>query len=163
MYRPSGYDHTASSLSSVITSLVKKEAIMHVLTQTRPILGFKLDPITDMPFKTCNMCQKTWLDAESFITDPSLKINGYQAYFDIPEDGLILFTHKAKGCGSTLAVPAGVFKPLHRGQKYLHRKNGTDVCAQHCNRVDDLDDCHAECEMRWVRDVLHILRNHRLS
>jgi hypothetical protein len=134
---------------------------MQVMRCSHPVKEDHPDDAVIAPFKTCTMCLQSWRDAESFISDPSLVINGYQAFFDNPERGLILFTHKIQGCGSTIAVPAGVFKPLYHGPDYLLRNFGEPSCCGHCLQDHDLEQCNAECDMRWVRDVLQMLRRYR--
>jgi hypothetical protein len=118
---------------------------------------------TDLPFKICNMCLTAWPDVQSFMKDRSLVVNGYQAFFSNPDDGLILFTHKVPGCGSTLALKASVFKGLYRGPQYQEHLEGTHDCGGHCLHFRDLEVCTARCDMRWVRDILQQLRHARIE
>lgn len=115
------------------------------------------------PFKICSMCLMAWDDCESFITDPELVVNGYQAFFDRPEDGLVLFTHRTTGCHSTLAVKAGTFKSLYNGPFYDALNRDTETCLHNCIDRDNLELCSAQCSMHWVREVLHRLRRRRTS
>ena len=113
------------------------------------------------PFKVCSMCLKAWDDTNSFVTDPELMINGYQAFFDRPEDGLILFTHRHQGCHSTLAVKAGAFKSLYDGPLYDKLNRDASTCLHRCVDQNNLERCSAQCSMHWVREVLQLLRSRR--
>ncbi len=62
-------------------------------------------------YKRCTLCGKEWYDKEAFILDKNLHFNGHQINFQklaesIPQKGLLIFTHKILGCGTSLAVPA---------------------------------------------------------
>ena len=114
------------------------------------------------PFKQCRVCLRCWEELTNFVTDRSLEVNGYQASFDDVEEGLILFTHLEEGCHTTLAVRAGELKKLYSGPKYEMRNTGKESCEGHCLNTGDVGPCAAECDMRWVREVLQILRNHEL-
>jgi len=115
------------------------------------------------PFKTCNMCKTVWRDCGSFVADRSLILNGYQAFFDNPEDGLILFTHRTAGCCSTLALKAGAFKSLYKGPKHEIVNYGAESCPGNCLDARNFEACHAHCSLHWVREILQMLRAHRVS
>ena len=57
-------------------------------------------------FKTCPMCAKKWGCRDTFLNDPELNFNGYQANFGPIEYGLFYFTHESAACGSTMALKA---------------------------------------------------------
>jgi hypothetical protein len=107
------------------------------------------------------MCHTVWEDRESFVSDPTLALNGYQAFFDNPDEGLILFTHRVEGCLSTLALKARAFRPLYKGPHEDFLNAGAESCSGHCSDHRNLEGCQARCSMRWVRDVLQLLRAHR--
>ncbi|MDK9698827.1 MAG: hypothetical protein OEM52_01575 [bacterium] len=114
------------------------------------------------PFKQCRVCQHCWNELSDLVKDRSLDIAGYQASFKSVEEGLILFTHLDENCHSTLAVKAGELKQLYQGTTFLVRNTGKVSCEGRCLNSNDIEPCAAECDMRWVREVLQILRSHEL-
>jgi hypothetical protein len=113
-------------------------------------------------YKSCTFCQKTWKTVEDMIHDPTLKVNGYQAVFGTPEEGLFLLTHYEGDCGSTLAVEAGNFKHLYDGPEYEECKARGEGCPLHCVDINNLQPCSNTCSMAWVRVVLQHLINHEV-
>jgi hypothetical protein len=113
----------------------------------------------DKSFKKCPCCGYTWATREAFLSDGKLKINGYLADLKHIEEGLFLFTHLSRGCGSTMAVKAGDFKDLYDGPIYTERKTGSEECPGHCLHIYDLERCPAECECAYVREVLQTIEH----
>ncbi|CUS99190.1 hypothetical protein JGI22_00420 [Candidatus Kryptobacter tengchongensis] len=60
-------------------------------------------------FKKCPMCNSTWESKEDFLSDKSVKLVGYQKYMGLYGGGYLLFKHKTKLCGTTVAVKAALF------------------------------------------------------
>jgi hypothetical protein len=73
------------------------------------------DPLTmNDYFKQCPMCRKIWQSKEEFLADTSLRLNGHQwnrqkVLKGLPARGLLLFTHTAENCWTTLAVNVADF------------------------------------------------------
>ena len=107
-------------------------------------------------FKKCSKCGFVWPERASFLSDPCLRMIGYQANFNDLMTGLFLFTHI---CGTTFSVPAGDFRDLYDGPVFTGRLNGTKECAGHCLRKDDLRPCPAKCECEYVREILQSILN----
>jgi hypothetical protein len=66
-------------------------------------------------FKKCPLCGKVWMTIDEFLSDKDLHLNGYQGNMKRLLDGserfgLLLFTHGAEQCGTTLAFEPSVFK-----------------------------------------------------
>ncbi|MCX7984315.1 MAG: hypothetical protein N3A63_05385 [Bacteroidetes bacterium] len=66
-------------------------------------------------FKRCPLCGKEWKTSDDFLKDPDLQVNGYQGnlhrlFMGIERGGLVLFTHNAENCGTTLAFTADNFR-----------------------------------------------------
>lgn len=106
--------------------------------------------------KRCTCCGHLWHTREAFLGDPQLAVIGYQVNFDDLLLGLFLFDHLA--CGSTMALPAGLFRDLYDGPVYAGRATGTDDCPEYCLRKGELGPCPAKCECAYVREVLQIIR-----
>ncbi|HJN16810.1 MAG TPA: hypothetical protein QGH10_14995 [Armatimonadota bacterium] len=112
----------------------------------------------DTCFKRCTSCGLVWADVQDFVTDPDLRVEGYQACFVDPHLGLILLTHDTAGCGTTVGIRASSLRPFYSGPEYSERPTGGDSCPSHCHNRNQLETCTAECDMAWARDVLQYLR-----
>jgi hypothetical protein len=106
-------------------------------------------------FKECTACQASWETRDAFLSDPDLKLVGYQASFRELTAGFFLFTHS---CGTTMAIPVHGFEDLVVGPVFETPLIGSDRCEEHCLHEDDLEPCPAACECGYVRDVLQVVR-----
>lgn len=116
----------------------------------------------DTPFKQCTLCSAIWVEAEDFIRDPELWVEGYLAAFRNPEDGLILVTHRRSGCGTTLAITAGAFRHFYNGPEYTEHHTGDEECPQLCIKREEFATCDVECDMAWVREIIQLLIRHEV-
>ncbi len=105
-------------------------------------------------FKKCSMCGFEWRERLSFLSDPTLRIIGYQSDFDQLMAGLFLFTHS---CGTSLSIPAEHFEDLSRGPIFIERLNGTETCPGYCLHKDDLRPCQAKCQCAYVREIVQVI------
>ncbi|GAB4389509.1 MAG: hypothetical protein Kow0025_15310 [Thermodesulfovibrionales bacterium] len=108
-------------------------------------------------FKKCPCCGHIWSTRGAFLSDEEIKIDGYVADLEFLEEGLFLFTHVRKGCGSTMALKAGTFRDLYGGPVYAERLRGGDECPGHCLQIHNLERCRAKCECAYVREVIHAI------
>jgi hypothetical protein len=106
--------------------------------------------------KRCTCCGHVWHTRDAFLGDPQLEVVGYQVDFVDLLLGLLLFNHLT--CGSTIAVPAGLFKNLYDGPIYSERATGTADCPKYCRYVSELEACRAKCECAYIREILQIVR-----
>lgn len=114
---------------------------------------------TEQIFKTCPMCGKSWPCRDSFLDDPELKFNGYQADFGIMEQGLFYFTHDNPTCGSTMALKAEMFFSLFEGKTYEANKHMSEECPGKCLYRNLLDRCPVACKFAFVREVSQIIKD----
>jgi hypothetical protein len=110
------------------------------------------------PFKVCPNCNALWETMEAFLSDPELKMNGYQVHFDDLEGGLFFFTHLQEECFTTLAIPVTQFLSLN-DQPLLEKRDkqrctGSDLCVHQ----GDLLPKPVECECLWVREILQTIK-----
>lgn len=112
----------------------------------------------EQPFKVCTNCGYVWQDRETFLSDPSLHLDGYQVNFIDLEEGLFLFTHTIEECGSTIALPAGRFTDMHDGPLFEENVRGKEGCDGSCLHTGVIDPCKAKCECAYVRDVLQTVK-----
>ena len=85
-------------------------------------------------FKTCSKCGFVWPEKASFLSDPNLRMIGYQADFEELMAGTFLFDHI---CGTTLAIMADDFQDLYDGPMFTERLEGTKGCEGYCLHKDD--------------------------
>ena len=109
-------------------------------------------------FKQCTLCGWKWEKRDEFLTDPGVKLVGYQVRFFQLTTGLFLFNHLAPDCLTTLAIPAGQFEDLYHGPVFQVRVTGTKACPGHCQRECDLEPCPQKCECAYVREIIQIVR-----
>lgn len=109
-------------------------------------------------FKICPNCQASWPTMDEFLSDPELKMNGYQIHFDDLAGGIFFFTHHHEGCFTTLSIPVTDFLPLNdipflatRDKELCHN---SDFCA----RQGSILPHPAACECAWVREILKTVR-----
>ncbi|MEW5774722.1 MAG: hypothetical protein AB1916_14490 [Thermodesulfobacteriota bacterium] len=110
------------------------------------------------PFASCPMCSREWKDLDAFLSDPDLRIDGYEADFERLEWSLFYFTHLRPGCGSTFTVEAEHFFCLYDGAKYTERRVFKDDCPQLCLDTTQLDRCDAFCECAFNREVIQVIK-----
>ena len=49
---------------------------------------------------------------------------------------------------------------MYSGPKYTGSKLGNPECAGNCSMETDFSPCSAECDMRWIRDVMQLIKKH---
>ena len=57
------------------------------------------------PFKKCPKCRAEWLDRDTFLADPEVRLIGYQVSFGDLAAGHFQFNHERAGCGTTVCGP----------------------------------------------------------
>ena len=105
-------------------------------------------------FKICPFCHQAWPTLEEFLSDPELRLTGYQASFEDLLGGLFMFTHISEKCGTTLSIPVQKFVSLSDRPIVSKRTEQTECCPQICQHKNNLGPCPVECECTWVREVL---------
>ena len=113
----------------------------------------------DKAFKKCTCCGSEWENLTDLIRDEQVLIIGYQAAFTDSYEGLFFFAHRAKECGTTIAIPVSCFANLHEGPVCTTQLACTEPCNGLCQSFYDFGGCSEECEMRWVRDIIEALLN----
>jgi len=108
------------------------------------------------------MCDVDWDSRNDFVDSPDIKIIGYQACFDDPHEGLFLFNHIVKDCGSTLALPVDQFLDMYTGPIYLELRKGAGPCRGLCLDDHNFEKCQAECRMAHIRVILNSLQSREL-
>ncbi len=110
-------------------------------------------------FMACSTCMKQWPTASSFLSDPDVKVVGYQVDFVELESGFFLFNHLPGNCGTTLAVDVSALSHLHDGEVFSDRLEGRADCVGYCLNRANLTPCPAKCECGFVRNVLATIRS----
>lgn len=106
-------------------------------------------------FKECTSCHHVWEDRDDFLSDPAVVLVGYQVNFERLKEGLFLFNHELKTCGTSMAIAAGEFTDMHDGPIFSDIPHDTvENCPGYCEERSYLDPCNEKCECAYVRDVL---------
>jgi hypothetical protein len=71
---------------------------------------------------------------------------------------MFFFTHKKKGCFSTMVVEVSEFLNLYDGPRYREHKPGEEICPGYCHEKSNLERCDALCECAFVREITQILK-----
>ena len=106
-------------------------------------------------FRICSCCNHKWKTRDDFLSDPDVKIIGYQANFEVLKAGLFFFNHD---CGTTLALYADLFADLYQGPIFQERLQGGEDCPGYCLNKDDLEPCPAACECAFVREIIQCVK-----
>jgi len=109
-------------------------------------------------FKECPNCRLRWPDRKTFLSDPMLRLIGYQANYSNLEAGFFIFNHETPDCATTLSVEAGQFADLHNGPMFETRLTGTEDCPGYCGNNKALEPCSNKCECVYVRDVIQVVK-----
>lgn len=109
------------------------------------------------------MCGEVWESRHLFLKDPYLNLIGYQADIEQLEKGLFLFTHDRVQCGTTLSIQVKYLLDLNPGPRYPRMKIGTLECRGFCLEYANLEECDAECEGVFVRDLIKIVKEFKTS
>ncbi len=111
------------------------------------------------PFKKCPNCGKIWKDRIKFLADSTVLLIGYQVHFKDPEKGLILFEHHISDCGTTMAVPVGIFDDLHKGEHYDELIMGTEDCPGYCLNEQNFKKCENRCRVAFAREIVNLIHS----
>ena len=113
-----------------------------------------------VPFKVCMTCSASWKTLEDFLSDPELKLVGYQVAFEDLEEGLFYFNHRRQNCGTTLAIPVKDFTALSLRPIVTCRTTPQEECSPGlCVRQGSLEPCPVACECVWVREIMQVVLN----
>ena len=104
-----------------------------------------------MEFKRCPACGFRWPERDAFLSDPALKLVGYQVNFKELTTGIFLFNHNCKG---TLAIYAVDFEDLYDGPLFTERRTGEPDCPGYCVHESKLNPCPNQCECAFVREII---------
>ncbi len=72
-------------------------------------------------FKKCPMCNNIWNSKEEFLNDENVNLIGYQKYMGLYGGGYLLFKHRTKFCGTTIAIKAAFFSDNTSSTQRLKR------------------------------------------
>jgi hypothetical protein len=107
-------------------------------------------------YKTCT-CGFVWVSRDVFLSDPYVKLVGYQVNFEDLKAGYFMFNHLAGSCKTTLSLSAGDFFDLYDGPVFRMRSADKPECGKHCFHHGDLKSCPVQCECSFVRDILGVV------
>ena len=111
------------------------------------------------PFKACTNCGHVWKTRNDFIVSREVSIVGYQPNYPDIENGLFLFNHNYKDCGTTMAIRTGEFTELYIKPINDKPKLGTEECEKRCLDQEDIQNCNANCRYAYIREIMRFFRS----
>jgi len=117
-----------------------------------------LKRMNENPIKECPSCGEKWNTIDQFLSDPKIKLAGYQVHFDDLEGGLFFFSHLQKECFTTLAIPVTLFLSLNDHPLLKERDEKLCIGSSFCVHQGDLSPKPKKCECIWVREILQTIR-----
>ena len=111
-----------------------------------------------MPFRRCSQCDHRWTSREAFLADPAVSLSGCQVDTDHPKSSALLFDHKLKSCGTTIAIPVRLLTDLYSGPVHKVNWAPSAKCPRKCFDPKNLESCPAECASAFVREILQVVR-----
>jgi hypothetical protein len=111
-------------------------------------------------FKGCSYCKLNWMSRDDFLSDPDIKLIGYQPHYKNMEEGLFLFNHL--GCNSTLSIVSQKFRDLYTGPLYTSSKLEDDKlnyddCPDFCLFKNKMKGCLQQCERAFVSEIIQVI------
>ncbi len=112
-------------------------------------------------FQTCGSCKHAWPTWESFVLDPAVHLLGLQAVPANPDFNVLVFEHR---CGSSVSILTPRLRhllPEPEPGEPAARLLGTGQCRGHCVRLEDLEQCDAQCSSARDRRLILLLQRMR--
>jgi len=108
-------------------------------------------------FKKCTGCGHIWANREEFLSDPNVKLIGYQVNFSNLDVGYFMFNHLNPKCLTTIGIHTGTFKDLYVGEIFHVKMTGSLKCPGYCLHTDNLSVCPAQCECNFIRETMQMI------
>ena len=108
-------------------------------------------------FLKCSTCGHQWESREDFISDPLVKLIGYQVNFEDLQSGFFMFNHLAETCRTTISLRTGLFSDLYHGEIFRERLTGSSECPGYCLYRNNLQSCPARCDCNFIRGVMQAI------
>jgi hypothetical protein len=110
------------------------------------------------PFKECGSCHRIWEYWQDFISDPEVRLLGFQGSTRLPETNLLVFHHR---CGTSISVLANKLRhilPKDEQELQLPILFGDENCSKYCREIENLKTCNRNCiNARDRRLILAVL------
>ena len=111
-------------------------------------------------FLQCSSCQKIWDTREDFLSDPFVKIKGYQVHFKKLTAGFFLFNHEKEDCRTTISVGVEKFYDMYQGPLFEEKQTKDIECVGNCLRPNEMNSCPNRCECVFVRAMMKTLASY---
>jgi hypothetical protein len=107
-------------------------------------------------FKTCPACGKCWSSRNDLLSDPTIRLLGFQPGANGFRSGLFLFHHRT--CGTTLATELGALESLSRLPVFALSQCTENFAPAYCLARLGGKPCPLYCVCEFVSEVLAIIR-----
>ncbi len=107
-------------------------------------------------FKQCNKCSHQWETRDDFLSDKTIRVIGYQVFFEDLKFGLFLFNHS---CNTTIAIDTALLLDLYDGPFFVDRKPDGRECPGRCLNKNILSPCSRECKCAFISEIMQVIKN----
>lgn len=107
-------------------------------------------------FKKCNKCGYQWETRDDFLSDKTIRVIGYQVFFEDLRLGMFLFNHS---CNTTIAINANLLLDLYDGPFFFDRKPEGRECPGRCLNKNILSPCSRECKCAFISEIIQVIKN----
>jgi len=107
-------------------------------------------------FKKCNKCGYQWETRDDLLSDKTIRVIGYQVFFEDLKLGMFLFNHS---CNTTIAINADLLLDLYDGPFFFDRKPEGRECPGRCLNINILSPCSPECKCAFISEIIQVIKN----
>jgi hypothetical protein len=108
--------------------------------------------------KCCPLCGRQFT-ARELLTDIEVQAIGMMDEDQGFGQAVYFFRHNSPNCGTGFTVPAEEFEEFITEEIPKNRLLGSSACGGHCEHLNDLSECHAQCSNApYRRFLIHVLR-----
>lgn len=103
--------------------------------------------------KQCPNCKK-WFSAVDILESPEVIPIGMHLDTKDPSFNLYFFNHADGKCKTTFTIEVDKFEPFITEPMPEQIQAGTEICENHCTKIEDLETCQQECHYAPYRRFL---------
>ena len=109
------------------------------------------------PFKLCPKCGQAWESCVELLTDPEVRLLGYQPRANGHRDGFFMFNHTR--CDTSFGVSLPSFKSLCPLPLLSSAQGMLPNAPEFCLAARERKPCPSECVCAFVQKVSLTIRN----
>ena len=107
-------------------------------------------------FNELDEIEKELEKSDDFLSDETIRVIGYQVFFQDLKLGMFLFNHS---CNTTIAIDTDLLLDLYDGPFFFDRKPDGRECPGRCLNVNILSPCSRECRCAFISEIMQVVKN----